>query len=257
MKNKRRKIIIKALILIFLMGIIYSLFNIVLWYVGNKKNATITEELKKSIEVVSNKEEKQIEGIESNKITYQIDFKSLKEKNTDTVGYIKVNNTNIDYIVVKGKDNQYYLKHNFNKEYNLLGWVFMDYRNKLDGNDKNIIIYGHNIKSGSMFGTLKRVITKEWYTNADNYIVNLYLEGGLKKYQVFSTYSIPVEDYYITTEFKDNKEFKNFVDTLTKRSVYNYHVEVGETDHILTISTCTGNGKKRMVLHAKEIINEI
>ena len=70
---------------------------------------------------------------------------------------------------------------------------------------------------------------------------------------MFSSYSIKVEDYYINTIFKDNNEFNTFVNTLKKRSVYNYNVEVDGEDSILTLSTCTGNGKSRMVLHAKRI----
>ena len=256
MKNNKKKYIVKLFILIFLIGILYSTINIVIWYIDNKKNAIIQEELKESIKQVKKNDEENIDN-KDNEDEYIIDFENLKRTNSDTVGYIKVNNTNIDHIVVKGIDNKYYLTHNFKKEKNRSGWIFMDYRNKLDGTDKNIIIYGHNTTDGSMFGTLRRVITKEWYSNTDNYIINLYLNGEIKKYQVFSTYSIPVEDYYITTDFKDTNEFKNFINVLTKRSVYKYNVSVQETDHILTLSTCTGNGKKRMVLHAKEIINEI
>ena len=244
MKDKKI-LIIKLFMIIFIIGIVYSLINIVIWYNDNKNNNEIKKELEESIEIISTEKE----GSEEIKI----DFNSLKEKNSDTVGYIKVNNTNIDYIVVKGNDNDYYLKHNFNKEKNRSGWIFMDYKNKLDGTDKNIVIYGHNTRDGSMFGTLRRIITKDWYTNEENHIVTLILDGEEKKYQVFSTYSIPVEDYYIQTEFKNNSEFKKFVNILKKRSVYNYNTPVSENDSILTLSTCTGNGSKRMVLHAKEL----
>ena len=252
MINNKKKYIVKIFILISLVGIIYSTINIVIWYIDNKKNASIQKELMESVKIVEENNQEKIDN-KDNEDEYIIDFESLKKINKDTVGYIKVNNTNINHIVVKTTDNKYYLTHNFKKEKNRAGWIFMDYRNKLDGNDKNIIIYGHNTNDGSMFGTLRRVITKEWYSNTDNYIIKLYLDSEEKNYQVFSTYSIPVEDYYITTEFKSNQEFKNFINTLIKRSVYKYNVNVLETDHILTLSTCTGNGKKRMVLHAKEL----
>ena len=252
MINNKKKYIVKIFILISLVGIIYSTVNIVIWYIDNKKNASIQKKLMESVKIVEKNDQEKIDN-KDNEDEYIIDFDSLKKTNKDTVGYIKVNNTNINHIVVKTTDNKYYLTHNFKKEKNRAGWIFMDYRNKLDGNDKNIIIYGHNTNDGSMFGTLRRVITKEWYSNTDNYIIKLYLDSEEKNYQVFSTYSIPVEDYYITTKFKSNQEFKNFINTLIKRSVYKYNVNVLETDHILTLSTCTGNGKKRMVLHAKEL----
>lgn len=238
--NKKRKIIVKILMIGCLILLIYSIFNIVMWYIDNKKNESIKEEIKEIIEDNTD---------DSNKI----DFKALKEKNKDIVAYLKVNNTNIDYVVVKGTDNKFYLRHNLYKEYNRAGWVFMDYHNKLDGNDKNIVIFSHNTQDGTMFGSLRNVITEEWYKNPDNYIIRLELEDEILTYHVFSTYSIKVEDYYINTVFKNNNEFNTFVNNLKNRSVYNYNVDVNGEDQILTLSTCTGNGKSRMVLHAKKI----
>ncbi len=225
---------------------IYSLINIIMWFIENKKNNNIKEEINKYVEI----NEVKLKDNEE-KTEYTIDFSKLKERNADTVAYLKVNNTNIDYVVVKGSDNSYYLKHNFNKENNRAGWIFMDYHNKLDGNDKNIVIYGHNTLDGTMFGTLRNVVKPSWYENEENHIIKLVLENEVVTYQVFSTYSIKVEDYYINTIFKDNDEFDTFIKTLKKRSVYDYGVDVSGEDSILTLSTCTGNGKSRMVLHAK------
>ena len=244
MKNKKKiAIIFKVFKFIFIVGIIISLINIGIWYFQNKESSNIKEELNDLIEIVNTEENDE----------FKIDFETLKEKNSDTVAYLKVNNTNIDYVVVKGNDNSYYLKHNFNKDYNRSGWIFMDYLNKFDGSDKNIIIYGHNTLDGSFFGTLRNVVKEDWYTNKENHIITLISENETFYYQVFSTYSIDVEDYYITTDFKNNNEFDVFVNTLRKRSVFDYEVPVDGNDVILTLSTCTGNGTRRMVLHAKKI----
>ncbi len=238
--KKKNKTFVKIFMTICLLLMLYSAYNIVTWYLDNKKNETIKEEINEIIN--SNSEDKN-----------DIDFVKLKEKNKDIVAYLKVNNTNIDYVVVKGSDNSYYLKHNLYKQSSVAGWIFMDYHNKLDNSDKNIVIYGHNTFNGTMFGTLRNVIKKDWYENEENHIINLVTEDGVMTYQVFSTYSIKVEDYYINTIFKDNNEFNTFVNTLKKRSVYDYQVDVDGEDSILTLSTCTGNGKSRMVLHAKLI----
>ena len=242
--KRKNKTFIKIFMTICLLLMIYSIYNIVTWYLDNRENESIKEEIKEIINNTTTEENR-------------IDFKALKEKNKEIVGYIKVNNTKIDYVVVKGKDNSYYLKHNLYKQYNRAGWIFMDYHNKLDGNDKNIVIYGHNTLDGTMFGTLRNVVKKNWYENEDNYIIKLELEDKTLAYQVFSTYSIKVEDYYINTMFKDNEEFDKFIKTLKERSVYDYGISVSGEDSILTLSTCTGNGKSRMVLHAKllEIID--
>lgn len=241
----KKKINIKNLItmlfgLICIIGIIYSLYNIINWKVDVDKNNKIKKDIK--INIVIDEED-----------NYKINFKKLKEQNSDTVAYIKVNNTNIDYVVVKGNNNSYYLNHNFNKEYNIAGWVFMDYRNKLDDTDKNIIIYGHNTKDNSMFDTLRFVLNNDWQTNKDNLIITFVTEKQEYKYQVFSTYEIKPEDFYITTNFTSDENYKYFLGRIKERSNYNYKVDLDENDKVLTLSSCLGEGQTRVVLHAKLI----
>ena len=241
MKKRKLKLRNIATILFFLLclfGVIYSLINIINWKKDVDNNKEIKEKVKKNITIDENG-------------SYNIDFESLKKQNEDTIAYLKVNGTNIDYVVVEGNDNSYYLKHNFNKEWNIAGWIFSDYRNKFDENDKNIIIYGHNTKDGSMFGTLTNVLERSWQENKDNLEITLITEKGQYKYQVFSTYSIIPEDYYITTDFNTSEDYTKFINTIKSRSNYNYNIEVDSNDKILTLSSCIGDGKKRVVLHAK------
>ena len=240
MKVYRLKTWIVSLFIIICLGfVLYSAYNILIWKHGVDTNKKIKDKLNKH--VIKSDDE------------YIVDFDELKKLNTDAIAYLHVNNTNIDYVVVKGNNNDYYLNHNFNKEYSEIGWIFMDYRNKLDATDKNIIIYGHNTRDGSMFGSLRNVLKRDWQDNSNNRIITLITEKGEIKYQVFSTYSIEKEDYYITTGFNSDKEFLSFADKLRYRSNYNYKTNVGKDDKILTLSTCTANGKKRVVLHAKQI----
>lgn len=243
LKKKYVGILITIFIIICLIGLIYSLINIINWKKDVDDNKVILEEIKENI--FTNEENDLI----------KIDFKSLKEINSDVVAWINVNGTNIEYPVVKGKDNSYYLNHNFNKEYNVAGWIFSDYHNKFDETDKNIVIFGHNTKDGSMFGTLKNVLDKSWQDNKDNLEITLVTEKGQYKYQVFSTYSIIAEDYYINTLFNSSDEYSRFVNEISSRSNYDYNVEVNSNDKILTLSSCIGDGKKRVVLHAKLIEN--
>jgi len=240
-RRRLKKGVIIILVIICLIGIIYSSYNIIKWKLDVNNNKEVKRNIDKKIKIKIDKDDTK----------YKIDFNSLKEINPDTIGYINVNNTNIAYVVVKGDNNKYYLKHNFEKKYNIAGWIFADYHNKFDESDKNIVIYGHNTKDGSMFGTLEKVITKEWYENKDNYNIVLVTENATYNYQVFSTYSIKPEDYYIKTEF--NNDFYEFINRLKNRSIYDYNVEVNENDKILTLSSCTGSGEGRVVLHAKLI----
>ena len=228
--------------LLFIALFIFSSLKIISYISDNKKNKQVQKKLK---ELVKKKDDK-----------YIVDFNSLKKQNKDTIAYLKVNNTNIDYVVVKAKDNNYYLSHDFNKNYNVSGWVFADYRNKFDGTDKNIIIYGHNTQDGSMFGSLKNTLTEEWQNNKDNHKIILTTENENYIYQVFSTYSIKAEDYYINTNFNNEEEYTEFLNKLKSRSNYKYNVNIDKDDTILTLSSCTISGINRVVLHAKLIIDK-
>ena len=248
-KRRLKVWVIITLSIIFLSCVIYSFYKVLTWKHHVDENERIKENIEDKIIIIKDSEEIK------NEDKYQINFNSLKEINADTIAYIKLNNTKIDYIVVKGKDNSYYLKHNFEKKWNTAGWVFADYHNKFDDMDKNIIIYGHNTKDGSMFGSLKNVLNKDWYENEENHKLVLVTEKEVYYYQVFSSYTIKPEDYYINTSFKDNDEFDKFIKKLQSRSVYDYGIEVSGLDKILTLSSCSDDGKKRVVLHAKLIEN--
>ena len=129
----------------------------------------------------------------------------------------------------------------------------MDYKNKLDLTDKNIVIYGHNRKDGSMFGIMKNILKEEWYSYSENHTIQFITEKGEEKYQVFSVYKIEKEDYYIKTNFSTDKEFKDFIKTIKSRSIKDFNTELTENEQILTLSTCANDNKYRVVLHAKKI----
>ena len=246
--QKISNIIVLLIFFICLLIAIYSIVNIISWKKNLVENNKIQDKIEESITVIE-------PVLESQEVKYDIDFVNLKEKNSDTKAYIKVNNTNIDYVVVKGNDNSYYLNHNFEKKWNVAGWIYADYHNKFDESDKNIVIYGHNMKDGSMFGTLKNILSQDWYENKDNHKIILVTEKDTYYYQVFSTYSIKPENYYINTEFINDTEFDDFVKKLKARSIYDYGIEVSNNDKILTLSSCISNGTKSVVLHAKLIAN--
>lgn len=240
--KKKNKILITLIQIVLIAVIIFSGIKIIEWIKSNKKNKDIMSEIKENV-VINNE-------MDSNNEEYKIDFAKLKQKNSDAIAWIKVNGTDIDFPVVKGTDNSYYLTHNFDKEKNKAGWIFADYRNKFDGTDKNIIIYGHNMKNGSMFASLKDVIKEEWYNNENNKYIALITENENCKYQVFSVYQIEIEEYYLQTNISN---FKEFVEKIKGRSKKDFNVDIKETDSILTLSTCADNTKYRVVLHAVKI----
>ena len=241
---KKNNFITLLLTIFFTITFLYSGYKILDYLKDNYKNKKIQKTINDKIIKIS----------EGNK--YTIDFNELKKQNPDSIAYIKVNGTNINYVVVRGNDNSYYLKHNFNKEWNVSGWIFSDFRNKFDETDKNIVIFGHDTKDGSMFGTLVNILNNDWQSNKDNLKITLITEMGTYYYEVFSTYKIIPEDYYINTEFSSIDEFGEFVNTIKSRTLYDYKNEVTKDDKILTLSSCLEYGHKRVVLHAKLINKE-
>ena len=239
--NKKKNIIIVIFLIVCLCGVVYSGYKIYKWYTNLEENENIVEDLSDKIKEDEN-------GI------YHIDFDALKNINSDTVAYIDYKQFNINYVVVKGKDNAYYLDHNFSKKYNDAGWIFADYRNKFDGTDKNIVMYGHSMRNGSMFGSLHKLLNDKNYEKEENQTITFATPDGTYKYKLFSVYTIEAEDYYITTDFKKNKDWKEFINKMKSRSIYKFNVDVNEDDTIITLSTCQGStGYKRMVVQAVRV----
>ena len=132
--KKYKKAILNLVIYIMLLSILlYSGIKIYKWYKDKSNNNKIAEQIRDTV-IVEEKNE------DENKEESKVDFNKLKEQNSDAVAWIKVNNTNIEYPVVKGSNNSFYLKHSFDKSNNSAGWIFADYRNKFDNTDKNIVI---------------------------------------------------------------------------------------------------------------------
>ena len=244
---KKKRILNIAIYLILFLILICSGFKLYFWYKDKKNNDETTEQLKNNVKL------EKIKKDNSNNKKYIVDFKKLKSENSDVVAYIKVNNTNIEYPIVKTSNNNFYLNHSFDKSKNSRGWIFADYKNKFDNTDKNIIIYGHNMRDESMFGSLKNILNEEWYNNAENKNITFLTEKENYIYKVFSIYKIESEDYYIKTNFKNDEDYEKFLNTIKNRSIKNFDINLNINDKIITLSTCANNNKYRIVLHAKKL----
>ena len=244
---KKQRILNIAIYLILFLILICSGFKLYFWYKDKKNNDETTEQLKNNVKL------EKIKKDNSNNEKYIVDFKKLKSENSDVVAYIKVNNTNIEYPIVKTSNNTFYLNHSFDKSKNSRGWIFADYKNKFDNTDKNIVIYGHNMRDESMFGSLKNILNEEWYNNAENKNITFLTEKENYIYKVFSIYKIESEDYYIKTNFKNDEDYEKFLNTIKNRSIKNFDINLNINDKIITLSTCANNNKYRIVLHAKKL----
>lgn len=265
-KRTRKQYLWVIILLISLIILGYAGFKIINWDQDNKKTSKQIEEIDQTVKVeevpASNEDTLVNEPKKDDKNNdywnyiklplINVNFNDLMNKNPDTVGFLKVNGTNINYPVVQTNDNKFYLNHSFDKSYNEAGWVFMDYRNDVNQLSDNTIIYAHGRWDTTMFGSLKNVFKNNWYQNTDNYVVHLSTPAYNSLWQVFSVYTIPTETYYITSNFGTDESYQKFLTTIQSRSVYKFNASVNTNDKILTLSTCLNN-KEKVVLHAKLI----
>ncbi len=257
-KLNKKNIIITIFLLVWFVIFIYSGIKIFIWYKESKNAKLITEEISKiakvsvdnseNIEIVNNNENEQ--NININLI--DVNIPDLKNINSDTVGWIQVAGTNIDYPFVQTIDNNFYLKHSFNKDYSNAGWVFLDYRNNIDKLDKNTIIYAHNREDKIMFNSLNNLLEQNWFENEENHVIKISTENENSLWQIFSVYHIKTTDDYIKVEFNNDEEYDDFLTMIKNRSIYNFQTEPNHNDKILTLSTCY-NRSEKLVVHAKMI----
>ena len=257
------KPVIPILMLTLSLGVYFiCIFYASRWYVQRLKINYLADDILASTEILENEKQEDIskeEFIPSGEEKYadisymSVDFKDLIDKNNETVGWLKVNNTNVNYSVVQHDDNEYYLKHDFYKKSNINGWVYADYRADFEYFGSNTIIYAHNMTDRSMFGSLVWCLKESWYKNEDNQYIKLSTPKSNTVWKIFSIYTIKPEVYYLKTYFESDEEHEIFVETIKNRSIYNFNEDVSSNDKILTLSTCTDDGNKRIVIHAKMI----
>lgn len=233
-----RTIILCELIILFLL----SSYKLVSFSWDMYKNNKLSNELVN--EYVQEKEDDK----------FTVDFDKLLKKNNDTKGWIRFNNKKVDYPIVQSSSNTYYLFRDFEKNNSQSGSIFMDYRNK-SWHDENVVLFGHGLLDGSMFGSISDLFTDNYFDKKDNHYITIATPEGISTYEIFSIYIINAEEYYITPSFANKNDFQAFINTISKRSYVNLKVEVTSDDNILTLSTCHGSGDtdQRKVVHAKKL----
>lgn len=177
---------------------------------------------------------------ESEDIPIQIDFDSIPEREgqngNDVVGWIYSEGTVIDYPVLQGSDNSYYLNHLYNGKYSKVGSIFMDYRNDPKLTDKNTILYGHHLRSGRMFASLENYKKQDYY---DKHKVLYYTnEDGNYKIEVFAGAVVDGNSAAPRT-FDSDDEFVNYIADVKSKSTFTSNVEIDRNDRIITLCTCT------------------
>jgi sortase B len=201
-----------------------------------------------------NLSDRSIEIVKAVPKTVQESFKKLLLTNEDIVGWLRIDNTKIDYPVLQSEDNDFYLTHDIQKDKNVNGSIFMDYRNNIETNNRHIIVYGHNMKNRTMFTSLLNYESR-WYLE-QHPIIEFDTLYGNEKWEIFSVHFTNTDYDYIKTDFIDDDEFRSYIDDLQKQSLHKSQIELSAKDVVLTLSTCSSSSNQaRFAVHARLITN--
>ena len=196
------------------------------------------------------KVEKQEEELQQIIVTSSLN--QLQKQYDEMIGWIIIDNTKVDYPIMQADNNEFYLTHNYKGSKLRAGSIFLDYRNDPLLNDRHSIIYGHDLRNGSMFGQLHQY-EEQSFTDA-NRSFTIELANKRLTLEVFSAYQTTTDFYYIETEFT-NESYEQFIETIKNKSVITYEGNINVTDQIITLSTCVSDdsGDERFVVHAKVV----
>ena len=157
--------------------------------------------------------------------------------NDDIVAYISIPGTNVGNAVVQGADNEFYLYNDIFGNANVNGALFMDYRNNPDFTNPNTIIYGHNMRNGTMFHNLRYYVNQAFFAAHPHIII--LKEYEILVYEIFATFETNVDFYYIQVDFQTQAEFAALIEEITRRRRFDTGVTASQYDRILILSTCT------------------
>ncbi len=184
----------------------------------------------------------------------RVDFDALKKINEDVVGWIYIEALDdVSYPVVQGKDNETYLHTTFEKKKNSAGSIFIDCKNSRDFSDCNTLVYGHNMKNGSMFGQLKKFIRNQETYEKSKYFWILTPEKNYR-YEIISAYTTQVDSDTYTLFQEPSDAFQRYLETIKSKSeISTDATALTSKDRVVTLSTCTGSDSDRLVVQGKQV----
>lgn len=178
-----------------------------------------------------------------------VDFSSLKKTNPEVVGWLWIPDTEISYPLLRAENNSKYLNLSYDLQSTNSGGIFMDFRNSPDFTDSNTVIYGHNMKSGGMFGTLKTFAGVDYLQEHDE--LYIFTETELYKYRIFAAYKTEADSLSYTRSFSKELGFEDLMGYIKSSTGETLCGEPGDGSTLVTLSTCTSARKtERFVVHA-------
>lgn len=255
-KKKRKSDVLLTIALIAAIVVFcYAAFNLYHIYTEYKKGTDEYNQIEEMAVTERDADSAEVAGPNAQlKPPIEVDFDKLKSVNEDVVGWIYVDALpDISYPIVKGKDNQTYLHQTYEKNYNFAGTIFVDYENSGDFSDCNTLVYGHNMKNGSMFGHLKKFREDDKLYKQDKYFWILTPERNYR-YEIITAYTTGVNSDTYTLFKGPGEEFEKYLETIKGYSeIQTDDTDLTIKDRIVTLSTCTGNESTRFVVQGKRV----
>lgn len=230
----------------------YNLFHIFTEYKKGTDEYNQIEQMAvktKNPDEITQEEDQQEDITQKIEVPMEVDFAALKAVNDDVIGWIYVEALDgVSYPIVQGSDNSTYLHTTYEGNYNFAGTIFVDYENSPDFSDCNTLVYGHNMKNDSMFGSLDDFVKKE-ETYAKSKYFWIFTPEADYRYEIVSAYTTSVSSPTYTLFKGPGKEFQNYLEIIRGYSAIDTTVrEMTIKDRIVTLSTCTGNSATRFVV---------
>ncbi|MCB6546170.1 SrtB family sortase [Ruminococcus sp. AF17-22AC] len=254
-KKKKSDVLLTIALIVAIAVFCYAAFNLYHIYTEYKKGTDEYNQIEEMAVTERDADSGEVAGPNAQlKPPIEVDFDKLKSVNEDVVGWIYVDALpDISYPIVKGKDNQTYLHQTYEKNYNFAGTIFVDYENSGDFSDCNTLVYGHNMKNGSMFGHLKKFREDDRLYKQDKYFWILTPERNYR-YEIISAYTTGVNSDTYTLFKGPGEEFEKYLETIKGYSeIQTDDTDLTIKDKIVTLSTCTGNESTRFVVQGKRV----
>lgn len=254
-KKKKGDVLLTIALIAAIVVFCYAAFNLYHIYTEYKKGTDEYNQIEEMAVTERDADSAEVAGPNAQlKPPIEVDFDKLKSVNEDVVGWIYVDALpDISYPIVKGKDNQTYLHQTYEKNYNFAGTIFVDYENSGDFSDCNTLVYGHNMKNGSMFGHLKKFREDDKLYKQDKYFWILTPERNYR-YEIISAYTTGVNSDTYTLFKGPGEEFEKYLETIKGYSeIQTDDTDLTIKDKIVTLSTCTGNESTRFVVQGKRV----
>ena len=241
-KDVKRKSIKILFLFVFSSILIICIINIIKYYDAVNKQEEIIDNL---IDIG------EVEQVEDSDKLPAIDFDKLKNINSDIVGWIIMEGTQVNYPIVQGDNNSYYLNHSYDKSYNSYGSIFMDYRSNENFSDLNTFIYGHYTSNGSMFGELKKYMEESFYKEHPFFYI--LTPNGNYKVDVISAYTDDALSSSYNAKFNDLNDYQRYIEKIRLKSRYSTDISVNYIlDRTITLYSCShesGSKTERYFIH--------